>query len=349
MLKKLTFIAIICGHLLFMISCISISTIDLDVLRPAVISIDPEILSVAVVDKSLPYRDENVHIVTIPKETVTIDSVWIDNFSQITVTAMADVLQSKMFFDTVYYHNESEQKYIVDKGYVSEQELIEIIEDICYIYDVQAVIFLESYKYKTKLSLTDLGHIYYGSLDASGSIFWKMYDQNANLIDMYLQSDSIFWDKTGNRFAEILNELPEQAVAIETLAEYLGESYITRISPFWETVPRAYFNKGHHLFERANDLHSIGNWSEAAKVWYYVYENGNKYQKAQAAYNIALSYEVRGDFDEAVAWGAISSYLFQKMGAMRVSKYEKRLSYQYYFQLNERLQQKIKLDEQIGL
>ena len=349
MIKKLKLLIILCGQFLLMVSCVSLTTINLDVLRPAAISIDPEILSVAIVDKSLPYRGENVHTVIIPKETVTLDTIWIDNFSQIVAESMAETLKNKMFFDTVFYHNDYEENYRVDRGFIPDHELLEIIEDICYIYDVQAVIFLESYKYKTKLSLMDLGHTYYGSLDASGSVFWKMYEQNGNQIDMYLQSDSIFWDKAGNRYATILSELPDQSAAVETLAEYLGETYISRISPFWETVSRQYFSKGHHYFERANDLHRIGNWDEAAKVWYYVYQSGNKLQKARAAFNIALSYEVRGDFDEAIAWGEISYKLFQNMGALRSSGYEKIISYQYYYQLNERMLQKEKLYEQIGL
>ncbi|MCL2072902.1 MAG: tetratricopeptide repeat protein [Marinilabiliaceae bacterium] len=350
MTNKLKILTIISGCILCMVSCVSsLETLNLEILKPATISIDPEILSVVIVDKSEPYRDENVHTVVMPKETISLDTIWVDNFSQIAVESMSEALKSKMFFDAVFLHDENEEDYIIDKGYIPDYELIDIIEDLCYIYDAQAVIFLESYKYKTKLSLSDLGYVYYGSLDANGSVFWKMYDQHGELIDMFLQSDSIFWDKTGNRFANILQELPEQTSAVEILAEYFGETYISRISPFWDIASRKYFSKGHHYFERANSLHKIGNWDEAAKVWYYVYESGNPPQKAKAAFNIALSYEVRGNFDEAVAWSEISYKLFRKMGAFRSSNYEKIISYHYYFLLNERQQQKDKLDEQIGM
>jgi len=348
MINRLLKIITSLGLFSFIVSCASITSLKLDVLRPATISIDPEILSVVVVDKSLPYRGENVHSVTIPSGTAIIDTLWIDDFSQIAAESMFNTLQLKMFFDTVCYHNNVENRYLVERGFIPEEILREIIEDLCYIHNVQAVVFLESYKYKTALSLLDLKDVYYGSLDVNGSIFWKMYDERGNLLDMFVQTDSIFWDTTGNRFSAILKELPAQTVAVETLAEYLGETYIGRISPYWETVSRKYYSKGHHLFERANDLHFANNWNEAAKVWYYVYQNGNKPQKARAAFNIALSYEVRGDFEEALAWSEINNRMINKMGSFRVSNYEKHISKMYNIQLIERQQQKKKLDEQLG-
>jgi len=326
-----------------MASCGSMSTLKLDVLRPGEVTIDPEILSIAVVDNSLLYRGEGVHTVKTPRGSGTIDTLWIDDFPQIAAISMVDALQDKQFFNEVYYHNDKTNTY--GRGnYMLNRK----IEYICNKYDVQAVVFLESYMYKTKLALVDLGDIYYGTMDVSGGILWKIYEKNGTLLDQYFQTDSIFWDAAEGRYASLLNKLPRQTAATEVLAEYLGETYIKRVAPYWETVSRKYYSKGHFLFMRANDLHAINNWSEAAKIWYYVYENGNKRQKAITSFNIALSYEVQGDFDEAVAWGKISQKLFDNLGSMRSSKYEKKIIKYYNIQLVERQQQKKKLDEQIG-
>ena len=346
MRDKLLKIFLIIGLLMLMVSCGSMSTLNLDVLRPADVTIDPEILSVAIVNNSLPYRGKNVHTVKTPKGTGIIDTLWIDDFPKIAAASMADALRNKQFFNEVYYHDDVTN--IFGQGNLSEYMLKRKIENICYMYDVQAVIVLENYLYKTKLTLMDLGDIYYGSMDVNGGILWKIYEQNGNLLDQYFQNDSIFWDAAETRYSAVLNQLPRQIAATEVLAEYLGETYIRRTAPYWETVSRKYYSKGHFLFLRANDLHAINNWSEAAKVWYNVYENGNKRQKAISALNIALSYEVRGDFDEAVAWCKISQRFFENLGGLRVSNYERKIVTLYNLQLIERQQQKKKLDEQIG-
>ena len=348
MLKKRIKIIVSFGLFLMILSCGTLSTLKLDVLRPAEVTIDPEILSVVVVDNSLPFRGEGVHTVTTPRGTATIDTLWIDDFSLIAAVSMAEELKIRQFFDTVYFHVDTNLKTQLGRGNIPESMLIERIENLCDYYDVQAVILLESYRYKTKLSLLDLGDIYYGSMDVSGNIFWKMYDNYGNLLDSYMQSDSIFWDAAERRYSMVLNELPKQKNSVQVLAEYLGETYINRVSPFWETVSRKYYSKGHFLFARANDLHFINNWEEAAKVWYYVYQKGNKRQKALASFNIALSYEIRGDFSEAIAWGEISYKLFKKLSSLRVSNYERNIVKIYLLQLTERQRQKEKLDEQIG-
>ena len=332
------------GLFLSILSCGSISTLNLDVLRPAEVTIDPEILSVVVVDNSLPYRSEGVHTIKTPKGTIIIDTLWIDDFSQIAAISMVNELKNRQFFDEVYFHTDMD----FGKGHLTGERLLRKIEYLCNIYNAQAVIFLENYAYKTKLNLMDLGDIYYGSMDVNGTICWKIYENNGYLLDTYIQTDSIFWDAAENNYSEILKQIPRQTASIEVLAEYLGETYIRRVAPFWETVSRKYYSQGHFLFMRANDLHAINNWSEAAKVWYYVYQNGNKRQKVMAAFNIALSYEVRGDFNEAIAWSEICNNLIENMGTIRISQYERKLATLYHTQLIERALQKKKLDAQIG-
>ena len=105
---------------------------------------------------------------------------------------------------------------------------------------------------------------------------------------------------------------------------------------------------GHHLFARATDLAKVNNWGEAAKVWYYVYENGNAKQKAMAALNLALSFEMRGDFTEAMAWAEISHNQFEALSSWRVSSSIKNSSFLYYLRLKERVNEKSKLHEQFG-
>jgi len=334
---------IVCFALcLSIISCASISTLNLDVLRPAEVTIDPEILSVVVIVNSAPYRNKDIHTIKTPKGTSVIDTIWIDDFPKIAATSMVKELKNKQFFNEVYYHTDSD----CHKGELSGDVLKRKIDYVCSIYNAQAVILLENYLYKTNLNLTNGGNVCYGSMDVNGSIYWKIYEDDGYLLDTYVQSDSIFWDAAESSYSDVIKQLPQQSAAIEVLAEYMGETYVKRVAPFWETVSRKYYSTGHYLFSQANDLIKTNNWSEAAKVWYYVYENGNKHEKAMSAFNIALSYEVRSNFPEALAWMQICINFVDN--TITIPDHEKRLAKQYYMQLTERATQKKKLDEQIG-
>ena len=332
---------------LSVVSCVSTHSLNLDVLRPATVTIEPEIVSVLVMDNSMPFRGDSIHKITTSKGVYLIDTILVDNFGEIAGTSLSENLKNRVFFDSVYYHNTS-KLYSSDLGYLSEEIMKKRINDLCNVYNVEAIISLESYNYKTELNFVDLTEFYYGSLDISGGIYWKIYEKGGNILDMFVQTDNIFWDDHNNNYSSILKSLPSQREGLEVFADYLGEAFIKHIVPYWETVQRQYYSSGHYLFLRANDLHKANNWEDAAKIWYYVYENGNSKQKARAAYNLALSYEVRGDFDEALAWGDISQQLFDKLGSFKASQYDKGLARLYYIQLSERYQQKQKLDNQIG-
>lgn len=334
------------GISLFLISCASMAKMPLDVMRPASFSVSPDILSVVVVDYSYPYRADSVNLIVLPSETIVVDTILVDDFGWLAVQAMTDVLNKREFFDSVKLHQTPLNK--PPFGVPFQTVPARTINELALENNAQAVIALENVRYKSKINALDMGSYYYITLDASGELFWKLYDLNGDVIDVYLQRDSIFWDNAVGTHGSQPREVPAIRDAIETLAYFMGRNYPDRISPHWETSNRYFYIGGHHLFARANDLRKANNWSEAAKVWYYVYEHGNKLQKARAAHNLALSFEVRGDFDEAIAWSNISYKMFEEMSTLRVSATDKHMTRLYNLELINRLYELQKLQEQLG-
>ncbi|MDR2928918.1 MAG: tetratricopeptide repeat protein [Cytophagaceae bacterium] len=336
-------------------SCMSMSTLQFDVLRPGEVTIEPEIVSVIVMDNTQPFRDDSVHLVTtierknnaadmasLPQKQQYIDTIWVDNFGVIAVQSMANALRNKAFFDSVYYHNASYQW-----TEMTDANKFSTIQQLCRQYNADAVISLEGYAYKTMMETNSWDYSTYGTMDVAGGTVWTIYRKDGVLLDTFFKTDNIFWDENADNFGRLHN-LPSQREAVEVMADYLGEAYLQHITPYWETVSRQYFSSGNYLFSRANDLHRANNWDDAAKIWYHVYETGKKAEKAQAAFNIALSYEVRGDFEEAVAWGNISQQLFENLSTIKASESVKSNVNLYSIQLSERYQEKTKLDAQIG-
>jgi hypothetical protein len=327
-------------------SCVSVSTIPMEVMRPAAYSVPPDILSVVVVDFSFPFRGDSTHVLTISGNSTVVDTIWVDDFGLRVAESMAFELDNRAFFDSVFLHPVSLNRPPAGRPDLplSPYQIEKILET----NNAQAVIALESVEYRSRFQGAIVGEFYYASLDANSRLLWKIYDAQGQTLDAYIQQDSIFWDNSDAMNASDFNAIPGIRYAMESLADFMGKFYPDRIAPYWESQRRSYYSGGHHLFSRANDLLRANNWEHAARVWYFVFDEGNKRQKAMAAFNIALSFEVAGDFVEAAAWAEVSKNLFDEMSPFRVSSLDKVRSIMYTEELNERIRETQKLEEQVG-
>jgi hypothetical protein len=314
-------------------------------MKPAGYTVDPSIVSVVVVDNSYPYRADSIHKLNLLGEKSYLDSAFYDGFGTEAARMLAKTLNERAFFDTVYYYPYPVNRPADSIPYpaLHADTLTKLIDK----YQVQAVISLESYRYNSSVKVDNVSDYYYVSQDVAGTAFWKVYDMRGLLLDAYLQRDSIFWDNT-EPVSQMKLSIPEISESLDALAGFMGERYTDRLAPRWDVEQRTFFVGGHYLFSRATDLAKVNSWDEAAKVWYYVYEHGNKKQKAMAALNIALSYEMRNNFEEALAWADVSRNLFNKMGSMGASNLNKMQAQQYYLRLKEREDEKVKLENQLG-
>jgi hypothetical protein len=322
-------------------SCATVSTLKIDVLRPAAYSVPPEILSVVVVDNAMAFRDKELPNNYGTVNPIKTDSLWLDSIGLVASQALADELKYKNFFDTVYFHPTS-----LNRDYKNPHlgELpVNLVDSLCKAYNAQGVISLELFnciaRYQKKpmsYAFSDFSELYLVYLNLKGTLYWKMYLPNGTVLDAYVQRDTIYWDSS----------LPAVKDAIETMAWHMGKNAVKRVAPYWDTIERHVYSGGSLLFTQAKDYQEANNWEEAAKVWYYIYENGRKKEKARAAFNLALSYEVLGNFDEAIAWSEISRNLFKASGMVKETDIY--LSNKYHSDLLTRNYQKKRIEEQLG-
>jgi len=331
---------------MFISSCVSVSTLPLEVMRPATYSVPPDILSVVVVDFAFPYRSDSTHIINVMGAEDVIDTIWVDDFGLRVVNAMAEELENRAFFDSVYLHPVSLNRPPVGKPNLSLSA--SQIRDILNKYNAHAIIALESIEYNSHFSGINTGEFLYATLDANSRLLWKIYDVSGDVKDAYIQQDSIFWDNVDDQGYIDSKSIPSIRHAMESLANFMGKYYPDRIAPYWESQQRSYYSAGHHLFSRANDLLKVNNWEHAARVWYYVFDEGTKRQKAMAAYNIALSFEVRGDFVEAAAWAQVSEQIFMELNSFAANSVEVSRASWYLAELNKRIKESELLEDQIG-
>ncbi len=334
------------GTTLLLNSCLSYSFLPIEVIKPADYSFAPNILSVLVVDNSYIFKDDSAHTTNLFGQKGYMEPRAVEKFGLFAAEGLGNALDEKRFFDSVFVHPTALNRPVDN---IPEPDLtLELIDSLLNNYNAQAIISLEDYRFFTNVDAFDVEGSYYLTLDAFATAYWKIYDYEGYILSSFVQSDSIFWDTFTEKNGDKELYVPDLKDALETLANYMGSEFTPKISPVWEKERRIIFTRGHHLFSRANDLMQINHWSEAAKVWYYVFENGTKLQKAVAAYNIAVSYEMRNDFEEAVAWANISKEKFGKVKSWQINKQISHFSDDYINILENRKSDSEKLNEQLG-
>ncbi len=338
------------GLVFLLPGCVSYSTFELDVLKPAEVAIPVEIASVVVVDNAYPLKaeEEILHKINLPSAKYEIDSITVDDFGNRVIQSFGESLKTKAFFDSVYVV--SQPFNTSSDGSPLAPLSSQIVDSLCNLYNAQAVIELGSYKYNTNITIINISDQYYATLDASAATYWKIHDfLSGEVLNAHLQKDTIFWDSVGASISNSVEGLPLIRNAVEEAARYSGMQYSDYVAPGWQNATRYFFKQGHPLFYDAISSVNNGDWEEAARIWYYVYEQGRDKQKARAAYNLALAQEVKGDFMEATSWAYRSMEHFKEVGGLNIGNSEEKMAKSYYIELAKRLQEKKRLDKQFGI
>ncbi|MGQ1891906.1 DUF6340 family protein [Thermophagus sp. OGC60D27] len=340
-----------CFALILILSgCVSYTTIGLDVQKPAGVEIPVDIASVVVVDHAPPFTkiDSGIHKIILPGKKYVVDTILLKDFGKLAIESMAEVLKSKQFFDSVHVYPQKLDP--VSTYSLSPSLSTETLDSICDRYNAQGLIALDYFDYGTTLQVSEAPDIYYSTLDARSRTRWKIYNRlTGKTLDVHVQKDTIFWDGIGYSITGSAAELPPIREALKMAAQHAGAKYSDYVAPSWESQSRLIYIKGHPLFYKASELVANNQWEEAGRIWYYVYLNGSPKQKARAAFNLALSKEMTGDFREAAAWAWNSMEEYAPMGNLSVTQAEKDACKSYYILLAQRIQEKKKIDNQYGI
>jgi len=282
-------------------SCSTYQNLAIDVLIPAKHTFKPEIKSVVLVDNSLPYRDSLVHKVELPGEKFTVDTLWQDDFSALTLSSLKKELDHRMFFDSVHIH----KKPVKVNGRLKNRALSwSQVDSLCQEYNVEAVVAFEQNIYHTKTKVENMYDGYlYGYMDANGAILWRAYDNlDQELIYKEVQVDTISWDAVGGRMGQIASDIPGVKEGLVSLADFMGTKAADHMAPRWESQKRGYYHAGNYQFMQAQEFVRKDQWGDAIKLWKYVYDHSKKKTKMKAAYNLALASEIYGDYESAQYW-----------------------------------------------
>ncbi len=310
---------------MFAISC-KTKSLSVRVLKPADIYVPGYIKVLAIVNRSLPGKENGNQFNNVVEGIITGEGLFVDReASQNAINGLVDGLQNSPRFtvtvpDGIDIRGTGTSKFPPPLDWKK-------VEQICKNYNADALILLETFdsntsrnfdsKQKTeKINNKDVTYTEFNAtINISVNTGWRIYDPvNQNIIDQNVFTDRKSWSRNGKTRKEAELNLPKQSYAVKDAGYFAGKQYAKRISPVWIWVPRIYYVKGNDDFKNAKYKVIAKQWDEAAEIWK-KYVNDPDYKIAgRACYNMAFASEIYGKYDVAIDWAkkAYADYHLKK-------------------------------------
>lgn len=142
------------------------------------------------------------------------------------------------------------------------------------------------------------------------------------------RTDTICW--------ELSQELTYKQI-IKDVSEYAAVVTVPNFIPHWEEQYRYYFDGGNVNMRDAGVYVRERNWEEAAVLWQELYEKKNGKIRIQAAYNLAVYYEMQDDMSRA------KEYLDSASSLAKENSKEARMIELYQVHLADQMKQSQRL------
>ncbi|WP_416866647.1 MAG: DUF6340 family protein [Imperialibacter sp.] len=221
-----------------------------------------------------------------------------------------------------------------------------VIERLCRNYDADAVIAVEIFDTdfivtngkrdvereveKDGKKVMEKVVEYYAEGVGNAKIGFRLYDPlEKTIADQQLFNPSNNWSATGANVKDAVSQLIQKTEATRQVSRTAGSTYAYKIAPMPVQLSRFYYAKSKKTPEVRQGARQaqVGQWQGAIDTWRgRLSQSIKRKEGGKLAYNIAVAYEVLGDFDSAKEW-ASRSYV----------KYENKKGRGYNSTLNQRI------------
>ncbi len=298
---------------IWLYSCVATSSTSLQVIKPAEITVSPQIIKLGVVDRSHP--DKKGKTLNVLEGLVSGEGVYQDKYA---VTEAISGLVGGLSKSQRFTSFQIQGVELTNNGSAYFSPILDwnLVKELCLKNNVDALVVLEIFDTdknmrwtnesrtvtKNGISQNEIWQVVNSTITVTTG--WRIYDPSTETItDEYRFSDSKTNTGKGLTTSEAENVLVQNSSVISQLARSNGERYALRIAPTPIMVNRSYYTGGDVRMKLARDFIVNKNYDDALKLYEKVFENAEKPKvKARAAHNIAMVYEVKGDIEKAIEW-----------------------------------------------
>ncbi len=325
--------------LLLLGSCSGIKYLTVETREPAQVRLPSEVLSIAVANNAVTQPIHIGHTIqrvghsTSDKTTASSDSIPF-----YLTEALTQFLEEEDYFHRVHFIADGLRN---DSDFFREDPLLpEKLNKIRRETGAQAVISLD------KLILETHTREYYRQ---QGYNYGQMTGKIESLIRVYLPtmegkipavyfSDSLKWEgfdiRNENAYAEYM--LPSREEAMKELVVRAAEKLTYVFVPHWEMQDRWYYTLPSSLMREGEVYAKAADWQRAIEKWENFHDKSSrKIDRAKAANNIALAYEMLDEMEQSLEWATRANELF--VASTSPNSIERRRSLLYKNEITRRM------------
>ena len=120
--------------------------------------------------------------------------------------------------------------------------------------------------------------------------------------------DNLFYGN--NLYPQLFGNNQNHRLLLQTSAEYLGMTSVSKLFPSIQQVERTYYHSNNVNLRKAEKFCLSGDWLKAADIYNRETKNENRAIAAMAKYNMALVCEMQGNLEAALDWLQLSYSVF---------------------------------------
>ena len=155
---------------------------------------------------------------------------------------------------------------------------------------------------------TDEG-TYYAYLQAYAQSHWTIHYAGQTREATFTQADTLLWESQLHYTrAQSLSDLPSRQEALLYLSRELGNRLGSSFGPSWQTTRRYIYDLPD--LQAGLDAFRLQRWNSAINQWLTIVDSKDKKAAACAAANIAIAYEMLGDYVSACDYAQRANRLF---------------------------------------
>jgi len=334
--------------------------VNMNSMRPAALTVPPYVQTLLILDRT-EYENERLAII---EGVLTGEGLAEDkNGIQEAINSFQQQVMSSPRF-TILRANERMKGNSLIGAFPDPLSWTQI-ESLCRKYNADAVVAIELFdtnflitdgKKNVKKEVVENGVKkqvdvveYYAEGVATTKIGFRLYDPEAKTIaDQEMFSKANTWQGTGTSIKDAMAKLIQKSEATRYVSQLAGSSYAQKITPMPITISRQFYAKpkDNQYMSAGSRYAEVNQWEQAIKSWTSGMVTADAKTAGRLSYNIAVAYEVIGDYGQAKDWATKSYVRFGNKNARQyASMLEQRIIQEEIVNEQMRVEEKPKKTE----
>ena len=260
-------------------------------------------------NNTLPQPADFGHSIVVDGEVISNAQVALNNAALHCLFTATQVMDESMEFARVELQEQSQN---TSTNYYARQSLSNLqMRDLCLQYETEALVVLNQLVLYDIVESFPTNEGYYAYLQAYAQSNWTVYNASKNRSTSFTYADTLLWESDIQYVrSDALKQLPNRTDALLYLAREVGTMVSESLTPQWVPTKRYLYDHKDETLQTGINAFRLQRWNEAIQVWQTAISHTDKKTAAFAAANIAIAFEMQGDYASACDYAQRAIRLF---------------------------------------